>query len=79
MTFKGHYDEARTMVLRAHALRPDDARIEDALLVITIQSAFQMAQRGAHTAALDRLDSLYFVLPISYALYGWLLIAAPSS
>lgn len=32
-----------------------------------------------HGGALDRLDSLFFVLPISYALYGWLLIAAPSS
>jgi phosphatidate cytidylyltransferase len=32
-----------------------------------------------HGGALDRLDSLFFVLPVSYALYGWLLIAAPSS
>ena len=32
-----------------------------------------------HGGALDRLDSLFFVLPVSYALYGWLLIAAPAS
>ena len=32
-----------------------------------------------HGGALDRLDSLFFVLPISYALYGWLLIVAPRS
>ena len=32
-----------------------------------------------HGGALDRLDSLFFVLPISYALYGWLLLASPSS
>ncbi len=29
-----------------------------------------------HGGALDRLDSLFFVLPASYALYGWLLIPA---
>ena len=30
-----------------------------------------------HGGALDRLDSMFFVLPIAYVLYGWLLIAAP--
>jgi phosphatidate cytidylyltransferase len=32
-----------------------------------------------HGGALDRFDSLFFVLPVSYALYWWLLIAAPTS
>ncbi len=32
-----------------------------------------------HGGALDRLDSLFFVLPVSYALYHWLLIIAPGS
>jgi phosphatidate cytidylyltransferase len=31
-----------------------------------------------HGGALDRLDSLFFVLPVAYVLYGWLLIAVPS-
>ena len=30
-----------------------------------------------HGGVLDRLDSLFFVLPVSYALLGWLLIWAP--
>ncbi len=32
-----------------------------------------------HGGALDRLDSLFFVLPVAYALYYWLLIIAPGS
>lgn len=32
-----------------------------------------------HGGALDRLDSLFFVLPTAFVLYGWLLIAAPTS
>ncbi|MEO7520472.1 MAG: phosphatidate cytidylyltransferase [Gemmatimonas sp.] len=30
-----------------------------------------------HGGVLDRLDSMFFVLPVAFALYGWLLIAAP--
>lgn len=32
-----------------------------------------------HGGALDRLDSLFFVLPVAYVLYGWLLLPAPTS
>ncbi|MEP6835104.1 MAG: phosphatidate cytidylyltransferase [Gemmatimonas sp.] len=31
-----------------------------------------------HGGALDRFDSLFFVLPVSYALYWWLLIPIPT-
>lgn len=31
-----------------------------------------------HGGALDRFDSLFFVLPVSYALYMWLLIPVPT-
>ena len=31
-----------------------------------------------HGGALDRFDSLFFVLPVSYVLYWWLLIAVPT-
>ena len=31
-----------------------------------------------HGGALDRFDSLFFVLPVSYALYWWLLIPVPT-
>jgi phosphatidate cytidylyltransferase len=30
-----------------------------------------------HGGVLDRLDSLFFVLPVAYLLLGWLLIPAP--
>ena len=31
-----------------------------------------------HGGVLDRLDSMFFVLPVSYALYWWLLIPVPA-
>lgn len=31
-----------------------------------------------HGGALDRFDSIFFVLPVAYALYWWLLIAVPT-
>ncbi|MGV3708251.1 MAG: phosphatidate cytidylyltransferase [Gemmatimonas sp.] len=32
-----------------------------------------------HGGALDRFDSLFFVLPVAYALYWWMLIPVPTS
>ena len=31
-----------------------------------------------HGGMLDRLDSMFFVLPVAYVLYGWLLLPAPT-